>query len=162
MDVSVLTFIVDCSSTTCRRLLRGSRSLNRDDIKVLLVAVLADVTDLSGSCDRCLRDSSHSIFLITGSQMPLVLVQFVLEKGRVATLLHELLRRLCVYIHCSHLCGGLLSSGLVLFFLAFLSLDALKFVKDVLIMQESVGELIQKVLVSKEALNTTFKYGHLE
>ena len=94
--------------------------------------------------------------------MPLVLVKLVLEEGRVSAQLHKLLRRLSVYIHCGHLCRSLISSCLVLLLLTFLLLNALELIEHILVVQEGVGELVQEVLMSEEALNATLEDGHLE
>lgn len=83
--------------------------------------------------------------------MCLILLVLVVEEGRVVVLLHELLRRL-IDIHVGHLfsCLGCLASLLFLsgrFFLLFslfVRLDALKLLKNVLVVEQSVRELVHK------------------
>ena len=161
MDVGVLAFVVDGSGSSCCSSLMIS-SLNRDHIEVLLIAIFTNIADLSLGCYGCLRSSGHSIILVTGSQVPLVLVKLVLEEGRVSSHLHKLLGRLNVHIHCGHLGCSLVSSRLVLLLLTFLLLYALEFIEHILVMQESVGELVQEVLMRKETLNAALEDRHFE
>ena len=94
--------------------------------------------------------------------MLLVLLILVIEEGWVIVLLHVLLGRL-VDIHVSHLVSGLLSSCFFcLFSLLFGLLDLLELLKDILVMQKGVRELIHKDVAGQETLNTALNDGHLQ
>ena len=94
--------------------------------------------------------------------MLLVLLILVIEEGWVIVLLHVLLRRL-VDIHVCHLVSGLLSSSFFcLFSLLFGLLDFLELLKDILVMQKRVRELIHEHVASQETLNTALNNGHLQ
>lgn len=93
--------------------------------------------------------------------MSLILLIFVVEESRVVILLHVLLGRL-VDVHIGHLSLSLLSCLLLLFLSLLLLLDRLELIEDVLIVEQSVGELIPEGVTLEESLDTALDDGHLQ
>ena len=142
-DISILSNIVDggglCAlGLTCTNIGVHICCLSQA-LDILLIPIVADVRYISRhSCWR-LWVRHFGISLVTCSQMRLILLIFIVEEGRVVVLLHILLRRL-VHIHVCHLLLSLLSLHLrclsFLFFFSFLlGLNALKFIKHILVVQ---------------------------
>lgn len=96
------------------------------------------------------------VIISAACQMSLVLLILVVEKGRVIVLLHVLLGRL-VGVHLSHLLFNLERvRRLLLLLKLLLSLDLLKLIKHVLVMEESVRELIHERLSRQESVDAAF------
>ena len=105
--------------------------------------------------------------------MCLIFLVLEIEERRIVVLLHELLRRL-VDIHVCHLLLGLpslllsrLSLGLclrllLLFLYSLLGLDLLELLEDILVMQQSVRELIPEGISLEESLNSALNDRNLE
>ena len=85
--------------------------------------------------------------------MFLILLVLIVEEGGIVVLLHELLRRL-IDIHIGHLFRCLASLFLLCCLLLFLSflirLDALEFLKDVLVVEQSVREFVHEDSAGEE------------
>ena len=111
--------------------------------------------------------------------MCLILLVLVIEERRIVVLLHELLGRL-VDIHVCHLLLGLpslllsrlsLRLGLsldlcprllLLFLSSLLGLDLLELLEDILVMQQSVRELVPEGISLEESLNSALNDRNLE
>lgn len=112
--------------------------------------------------------------------MRLVLLVLVVKEGRIVVLLHVLLRR-SVNVHIGHLllglsCSLLLRCGclglclclslscslLLLFFSLVLCLDALKFIEDINVVEQSVREFVPECITLQESFNPSLNNGNLE
>ena len=108
--------------------------------------------------------------------MCLILLVLVIEERRIVVLLHELLGRL-VDIHVCHLLLGLTSlllslrlglsldlcpRLLLLFLSSLLGLDLLELLEDILVMQQSVRELVPEGISLEESLNSALNDRNLE
>lgn len=89
----------------------------------------------------------------------------MLEESLIVVLLHELLRRL-VHVHLSHLLrcllGCLISSHLCLLTCLLFHLDALELVKHVLVVKQSVRELVHECLAGQEPINAALQDWNFE
>ena len=98
--------------------------------------------------------------------MSLILLVLVVEEAGIVVLLHELLRRL-IDVHVGHLFCGLSSLFLLRGRFLLLSgppvaLNFLELLKDVLIVEQSVGELVHKGCACEESFNAALEHGNLE
>ena len=98
--------------------------------------------------------------------MGLILLVLVVEEAWIVVLLHELLRRL-IDIHVGNLFRSLsslflLSRCFLLLCSSLLILNAFELLKNVLIVQQGVGEFIHKCRACEESINAALEDGNLE
>ena len=183
-DARILSFIIDRGSLRTHSLCCTNCWINvirlHQALDVILVAVVADVRDVPRTSDWRLRVHRFAVFIVARrSQVRLILLVLVVEEGRVVVLLHELLRWL-VDIHCCHLLlclPGLLLSSLSLclslglglslrFFLllccSLISLNLLELLEDILVMQQSMRELVPEGITLEEPLDSALNHRNLE
>ena len=145
-NIPVLSNIVNCRSLctlglTCSNIGIYVRGLSQA-LQIILIAIVAHFRNVSRPCCWRLWVHTFGVTFVTRSQMSLILLIFVIEEGWVIVLLHELLRWR-VHIQVCHLLldllGLFLSSHNFLFlFILLLSLDALKLIEHILVVQEGV------------------------
>ena len=87
--------------------------------------------------------------------MSLIFLILVIEESRVVILLHILLRRL-IHLHVCHLSSCLFLLLLLLFLSGSMLLNALKFIEYILVMKQSVRELISEGVTLEESLDSAF------